>query len=52
MKLIQANLAKLRAIPLPAGKSEIRIFDPELTGFAFRIRAGSPWKILCSERGR
>jgi integrase len=57
MKLIQANLAKLRAIPLPAGKSELRIFDPELTGFAFRIRAGAhgilrSWIIQYRVRGK
>jgi integrase len=57
MKLIAANLAKLRAIPLPAGKSELRIFDPELTGFAFRIRKGAhgtlrSWIIQYRVRGK
>jgi integrase len=46
MKLIQANLARLRATPLPAGKSELRIFDPELQGFGLRIRKGANGSIL------
>jgi integrase len=57
MKLIQANLTKLRAIPLPAGKSELRVFDPDLQGFGLRIRKGAhgtlrSWIIQYRVRGK
>jgi integrase len=38
MKIVQANIAKLRAMRLPAGKKELRIRDDDLREFKWRIR--------------
>ena len=49
MKLTQANVAK---IVIPEGRSEVRIFDEDLSGFALRARATGSRRWIVQYRDR
>ena len=49
MKLTQANVAK---IVIPEGRSEVRVFDEDLSGFALRARATGSRRWIVQYRDR